>query len=144
MTRRLSSVVAAVVLISATALAQGGKYDPATEQTISGTIRYVISAASPDGTVGVHLELKTDTGPAFVSLGPALFIGNNNFWFLSDDKVELTGAKVGAGRDAAIWVRAVKKDGKTLMLRDADGTPRWPRATDDDPDGCGVSHGPIR
>ena len=46
--------------------------------------------------------------------------------------------------DVAMWAREISKGGKTLTLREPDGTPRWPVATADDPDGCGVSHAPVR
>src|SRR5205823_11179194 len=107
------------------ASAQALRYDPAAETSVVGTIRYVISAPGADGTVGVHLELITAGGPLRVHVAPAMFIGMNNFWFLTDDKVAVRGAKVGRGADAAIWARQIVKDGLTLTLRDDDGTPRW-------------------
>ena len=117
-------------------------YDKASEVTVSGPIRIVLSAASPDGVVGVHLELKTPTGPVRVALGPALFIASNNYYFFADEEVSVVGVKARSGE---IWARTISKDGKTfLTLRDEDGTPRWQRAAADDPDGCGVSHAPIR
>jgi hypothetical protein len=79
-----------------------------------------------------------------VQLGPAVFIGMNNFSFLVDDLILVTGADVNHGGEEAVWARQVSKAGKTLVLRGADGTPRWPLATADDPDGCGVSHDPVR
>ncbi len=30
------------------------------------------------------------------------------------------------------------------LTKREDGTPRWPFATTEDPDGCGVSHAPVR
>jgi hypothetical protein len=141
----LIGVCAALLLtIGASASAQALRYDPANETTVVGTIRYVISGTGADGTVGVHLELATIDGPVRVHVAPAMFIGMNNFWFLTDEKVAVRGAKVGKGADAAIWARQIVKDGETLTLRDEDGTPRWPRATLEDPDGCGIAHAPIR
>jgi hypothetical protein len=131
------------LLVAGVASAQTATYNPAAETTLSGTIRYVISAAAADGTVGVHLEVTTAGGPVRVALGPAMFIGMNNFYFYADEKVQVVGAKV--GRTGEIWARTITKDGASILtLRDDDGTPRWPRATPDDPDGCGVAHAPIR
>jgi hypothetical protein len=73
-----------------------------------------------------------------------MFIGMNNFSFLKDETVAIRGARVTRSGETAIWARLIVKDGKTLVLRDDDGTPRWPRATIEDPDGCGVEHAPIR
>lgn len=125
------------------AMAQSATYNKATETTLNGTIRYVLSAASQDGTFGVHLEVTTAAGPVRVALAPAMFIASNNYYFFVDEKVSVVGAK--SGKDGEIWARTVSKDGKSvLVLRDEDGTPRWPRATAEDPDGCGVLHEPIR
>lgn len=119
-------------------------YNPAAEVTITGTVRHVVGIPGPDGTVGVHLDVTTPDGLMHVHLGPAMFIGMNNFSFLVDDPVEIIGAKVLHDGEVAIWARVIKKGGETLVLRNDDGTPRWPAATADDPDGCGVAHGPIR
>ena len=130
--------------VAAAATAQTVQYDPSKEVAVTGVIRYVVSVTAPDGTVGVHLELTTPTGPVRVHIAPAMFIGMNNFSFLTDETVAITGAKVTKSGETAIWARQVVKDGKTLVLRDDDGTPRWPRATMDDPDGCGLAHAPVR
>jgi hypothetical protein len=147
MIRRIAGagvVVLAVIAVATSVLAQSAKYDPASELSVSGTIRYVLSGTGPDGTVGVHLEVTTANGPVRVHLGPAMFIGMNNFSFLTDDHVQITGAIVNHSGDSAVWARTVVKDGKTLTLRNPDGTPRWPAATAEDPDGCGIAHAPIR
>jgi hypothetical protein len=136
--------VLAFVLLSANAFAQLPSYDASAETTVAGTVRYVQSAEGADGTVGVHLVVTTPSGPARIHLGPAMFIGMNDFYVLMDDRVEITGATVTRADESAIWARTITKDGRTLTLRDVDGTPRWPRATADDPDGCGVAHAPIR
>lgn len=131
------------LLVGGQVFAQSGGYDKAAETTVAGTIRHVLSAAGPDGTVGVHVELKTEAGLVRVALGPALFIANNNYFFFADEQVYIVGAKI--AKSGEIWARAISKDGKAfLTLRDEDGTPRWARATDEDPDGCGVPHAPIR
>jgi hypothetical protein len=124
-------------------MAQSETYNKAAETSLTGTIRYVLSAASPDGIVGVHLEVTTPAGPVRVALAPAMFIASNNYYFFVDEKVYVVGAK--SGKDGEVWARTISKDGKNaLVLRDEDGTPRWQRATAEDPDGCGVSHEPIR
>jgi hypothetical protein len=132
------------LVVAAAATAQTVQYDPSKEVAVTGVIRYVVSVTAPDGTVGVHLELTTPNGPVRVHIAPAMFVGMNNFSFLTDETVAITGAKVTKAGETAIWARQVVKDGKTLVLRDDDGTPRWPRATMDDPDGCGLAHAPVR
>jgi hypothetical protein len=151
MTRHSVAIAIAigVCALSGSAAAQhaakaAARYDPAAETTVSGTVTSVISAVSPGGVVGVHLELKTASGPIHVSVGPATFIGDNNFYFIAEDVVTVVGAKVGSPKDFVVWARQVAKGDQVLTLRNADGTPRWTLATADDPDGCGVPHGPIR
>ena len=131
--------------VAQTRAAAPPQYDPTAEVSYGGIIAGVISVTSPDGTVGVHLNLKTGTGVIVkVHLGPAMFIGMNNFSFFADDQVLITGSFVSHGGEMALWARQINKDGKTLTLRSPDGTPRWPFATAEDPDGCGVSHAPVR
>jgi len=64
------SLAAGVALIVATAAlsAQAPTFNPADEVSTTGVVRYVIAATSPDGTVGVHLELRTADGPVHVHL----------------------------------------------------------------------------
>ena len=149
MTRIHTFRVVAFVLSTACATAafaqtaaKSAKYDPASEIAVTGNIKNVISAPGEGGQVGVHVQLNTPKGVMWVSVGPALFIGENNFYFFADDNVQVTGAAIGSGEDATLWARTITKGGKTLTLRNPDGTPRW--KTHDELDGCGVSHDRIR
>ena len=73
----------------------------------------VVSVAGPDGTVGVHLDLKTATGTIVkVHLGPAVFIGMNNFSFFADDQILVRGAYVRHDGEVALWARQVTKEGQ--------------------------------
>ena len=148
----IRNLALSLVVLAATAAASSaqtgnapGRYDPAAEATYAGVVTSVISVASPDGTIGVHLNLKTATGSVVkIQIGPAVFIGMNNFSFLTEDLILVKGAYVSHDGDVAVWARQISKDGKTLALRNPDGAPRWTQATADDPDGCGVSHTPVR
>jgi hypothetical protein len=144
----LSLLVLGVFATTSAAQSSGtapGQYDPGVEGSYGGVVTSVISVTGPDGNVGVHLNLKTATGTIVkVQLGPAVFIGMNNFSFLADDLILVQGAYVSHDGDVALWARQVSKEGKTLALRSPDGTPRWTLATEDDPDGCGVSHEIVR
>ena len=120
-------------------------YDPATEVTYGGIVSEVVPTKGSDGSVGVHLTLATARGVAVkVQLGPAVFIGMNDASFIADDQVLVTGAFVTHDGEVALWARTITNKSKTLTLRNPDGAPRWPMATADDPDGCGVSHAPVR
>ena len=150
MMRSLALSLLVLGVFATTSVAQSsrpapGQYDPGVEGSYGGVVTSVISVTGPDGNVGVHLNLKTATGTIVkVQLGPAMFIGMNNFSFLADDLILVQGAYVSHDGDVALWARQVSKEGKTLALRSPDGTPRGPVATEDDPDGCGVSHEIVR
>jgi hypothetical protein len=120
-------------------------YDPAKEVTLGGIVTAVVATNSPDGTVGVHMDLQTAKNVSVrVHLGPAMFIGMNDASFFADDQVLITGAFVTHDGEVGLWARTVTKDRKTLALRNPDGTPRWSAVTADDPDGCGIPHAPVR
>ena len=135
----------AAPLIAQTLAKAPHAYDATTEITVKGTVVQVLSAPGPDGNVGVHMKVQgAGEKPIMIHLAPAIFIGMNNFSFLVDDEVTVTGAYVAHSGEIGLWARTVTKGGNTLTLRDTDGTPRWPFATAEDPDGCGIAHAPIR
>jgi hypothetical protein len=144
----VSILLAGLLAVSAAAQTRSAapaQYNPGAELSYGGIITGVVSVMGPDGTVGVHLNLTTGAGVIVkVHLGPAMFIGMNNFSFFAEDEVLVTGSLVSHGDETAVWAREINKAGKTLTLRSRDGTPRWPYATAEDPDGCGISHAPVR
>ena len=146
MTRSLVSRSIAVTLwlaASAGILAQSGSpYDPSAEITVTGTIKHVVSFTAPDGSVGVHLDFATPDGMFNVHVAPALYIGMQNFWFFADDQLEIVGARSVADGNKAFIARTLKKDGKTLNLRNAEGKPAWMPASEG-ADGCGVAHAAL-
>ena len=138
-------ILGSVATIAAAQPPEPGRYDPRVEASYGGVVTSVVSVVGPDGNVGVHLNLKTATGSIVkVQVGPAMFIGMNNFSFLTEDQILVRGAYVSHDGEVAIWARQISKDGKTLALRNPDGTPRWPSVTAEDPDGCGVPHERVR
>lgn len=118
------------------------QYDRAGEKTYTGTIKTVVSFQAPDGSVGVHFDLKTaDNKIVSVHLAPALYVGMQNFFFFADDKVEIVGTRMTRDGNAAIWAKSVQKGDQMLALRGDDGAPKW--GGDDGMDGCGVNHIPL-
>ena len=138
-------ILGSVATIAAAQPPDPGRYNPKVEASYGGVVTDVASVAGADGSVGVHLTLKTATGTIVkVHLGPAMFIGMNNFSFLTDDLILVRGAYVSHDGEVAVWARQISKAGQTLELRNPDGAPRWPAVTAEDPDGCGVSHDRVR
>ena len=142
MMRPFTSTV--LILVSAAWLgAQSGtRYDQSAEQNYSGVIKTVVSFPAADGSVGVHFDLKTDEGKIVsVHVGPAMYIGMQNFWFFADDKVDIVGVKTTVDGNISVWAKAIQKGTTMLVLRNANGTSKW--NGDDGIDGCGVNHLPI-
>ncbi|MBI3492106.1 MAG: hypothetical protein HY047_10040 [Acidobacteria bacterium] len=143
MIRKFISGVLAVATSAMLAGQTPSRYDRAAEQRITGTIKAVASYPAADGGVGVHLDLTTADGFVSVHLGPAMYIGQNNFWFFADDNVEIIGTRVETNGNVAVWAKAIRKGSDILVLRLADGTPKWTPA-DEGIDGCGVNHLPLQ
>jgi hypothetical protein len=125
--------------VAAQSLAPPARYDGATETTIAGTIKAVVTFRDADGTVGVHLDLKTEAGLVSVHLAPAMFMGESNVSFYAGDQVEIIGTRTRLDGNVAVWAKVIERGRTRLEFRNADGTPRWTPPTDG-ADGCGVNH----
>ncbi|HVA01441.1 MAG TPA: hypothetical protein VMV34_07280 [Terriglobia bacterium] len=100
-------------------------YNPATETTVKGTVEEVKTVAGRHGWHGTHLTLKTEDKTLDVHLGPESFLKEKGFSLAKGDRVEVIGSKVNYKGGEAIVAREVKKGGETLVLRDAQGIPKW-------------------
>ncbi len=139
--KTISAIVlgfAICLLLATAAMAQGGppaprlhRYDPAAEVTIKGTVQDVQQYPGRRGWNGVHLVLKTESATIDVHVGPSTYLAQEGFSFTKGDEIEVVGSKIALGKGAALVARKITKDGKVLVLRDAQGFPRWtprPRA----------------
>ncbi len=100
-------------------------YNPAAVETLSGTVDSVTQTPGKGPSYGVHFTLKTDKETIPVHLGPAWYMDQQGFKPAAGDKVEVTGSRVTYEGKPAIIAGQVKKDGKTLNLRGANGVPAW-------------------
>jgi hypothetical protein len=143
MIRNVSIHLFVLSLLAAPIVARmSSAYDRATETSLAGTVAGVDAYAAADGTVAVHLEVNTGRDIVRVHVGPATYIGQQNFSFLNDDRVSIIGARVSQDGNSAVWARAIMKGSAMLVLRNEDGTPKWTPAVDGT-DGCGVEHPPL-
>jgi len=126
--------VMCVVLLAANAWAQSGKgrnsgrriYNPATVETLSGEVVSVDQTTSKRGrSLGVHFTLKAEKETIPVHLGPGWYVDQQEVKLAPGDKVEVSGSRVTYQGKPVIIAGQVKKDGKTLQLRDANGVPAW-------------------
>lgn len=100
-------------------------YDPKSEVTVKGTVQDVQQQTGKNGWSGTHLTLKADAGTFDVHVGPSSYIAQKQFSFAKGDKIEVVGSKVTISGKEALLAREITKDGKTLVLRNAQGVPEW-------------------
>ncbi len=123
-------VIGAVVVgLGFAAVAQGQRgmrnYDPKTEVTVKGTIEDVQQQAGRNSRTGTHLLLKTDSGTLPVHVGPSAYIAKKEFSFAKGDEISVLGSKVTIAGKETLLAREITREGKTLVLRNAQGIPEW-------------------
>ena len=102
------------------------KYDAATEVTVKGSVTTIDEHECPArAQKNVHLVLGTDAGERFVHVGPLTYVSEQGFAFAKGDEVAIVGSPVACGKTQALQAREVRKGGKSLALRDAQGQPKW-------------------
>jgi DNA/RNA endonuclease YhcR with UshA esterase domain len=101
------------------------KYDPKTEITIQATIEEVQQVTGKQGWNGTHLKVMTENGTLEVHVGPSAYVASQQFSFVKGDKIEVTGSKTTLQGADVLLAREIRRHGKTLVLRDANGLPRW-------------------
>jgi hypothetical protein len=104
-------------------------YNPTNETTVKGTIEEVKTVTGRHGWNGTHLTLKTADKTFDVHLGPSAFLKEKGFRFEKGDEIEVTGATTKVKGSEALIAREVKKGTETLVLRDAQGIPKWSRGS---------------
>jgi hypothetical protein len=135
-TARIVMVISAwALLVALPALAQGpGRrrwarhYNPATEVRVKGTVQKVPQVGRYGGGPSTFIILKTEKENLEVHLGPTAFVTLSGFTFASRDHIEVIGSRVKFGDADVLLAREVQKEGQTLVLRDANGIPKWRRA----------------
>jgi hypothetical protein len=103
------------------------KFDPSAVSTMEGTIQSV-GFFTPDKGAhpGERLRVRTDDGKTVtVHLGPHSFLRDQNVSFQKGDKITITGAQTELNGRSIVIASQVKKDDKTIQLRDDQGKPMW-------------------
>ena len=125
----LALLTVLVMFMTASLQAQQGKmrqnamdrnYNPATVETVNGSITDIISV----NTRGLHIKVKTASGIISVHLGPDWFI-KEKITLAVGDSVTATGSKVQMNGEAVIIAKTVCKGTITLQLRNDNGVPLW-------------------
>lgn len=101
-------------------------YNPATVETISGTVESVDKVTPMKGMYyGIHLLLKADKETVSVHLGPEWYIERLDTKIEKGDKIEVKGSRVTFEGKPAIIAAEVKKGDSVLVLRDTAGILAW-------------------
>lgn len=101
-------------------------YNPATVETISGTVESIDKVRPMKGMMyGIHLLLKTDKETISVHLGPSWYIERLDTKFEKGDRIEVKGSRITFDGKPAIIAAEVKKGDSVLLLRDSAGIPVW-------------------
>lgn len=114
-------------------------YDVTTETTYQGRVASVdhhdpwqCAACSEDGLSmsarggpGVHLLVSTAAGEVEVHVGPRDFLETYSLTVERGDLVEVVGSRVPLGGTTVVLAKEISVNGRCLLLRSNDGTPRW-------------------
>ena len=95
-------------------------YNPATVETISGTV----TAVSSVNTWGLHIKVKTANAVIGVHLGPEWFL-KGKMTLKAGDTVTATGSKVNIDGEDVIIAKTITKGTSTVQLRNDNGVPLW-------------------
>lgn len=106
--------------------AYGRMFDPKAVVTLTGTITSLAEITPMRGMgAGVHLMLKTGAETVDVHLGPQWYLESQDADLQPGDVVTVRGSRIEIDKQPVVIAVEVKRGGDVLVLRDADGTPRW-------------------
>jgi hypothetical protein len=95
---------------------------------VNGTVEEVWQVGPYGGGPGTHIILRTEKEDLEVHLGPTAFVTLSGFAFAEGDQIEVVGSRLKFVHPDVLLAREVQKEGQTLVLRDANGIPKWSRA----------------
>ena len=104
----------------------GRMFDPKSVVTVSGTISSVAEITPLSGMgLGVHLMLKAKGELVDVHLGPSWYVASQDADLKAGDAVEVRGSRIEIDGKPVVIAMELKRGQDVLVLRDADGFPRW-------------------
>lgn len=120
-------VVVLMGLLGAAASQTAGarNYDPNSEMRVKGIIQEVQQTMRSKCRSGTHLIVKVDADTVDIHVGPSSYIEKEQFSFAKGDEIEVLGSAVTIAGEKTLIAREITRDGKTLILRNAQGIPQW-------------------
>ena len=97
--------------------------------TITGTVASIETTAGRGGGPGgmIRLTVSVNTEKMNVVVGPSSYLAEQKITINVKDKLTIKGSKVERNGNTMLVASEITKDKKAYTLRDADGTPKWPR-----------------
>lgn len=95
-------------------------------ETLEGNVAEVIylQGAGPDAAM-VEIEIRSAGQDTLVRLAPTGFLRQNEFLIKEGDMIAVKGFRVSTFEGDLLVATEVRKDGNTLVLREARGRPAW-------------------
>ena len=103
------------------------KYDASSEFALNGTLTKFESHVGRMGWNGTHLVVSFGAETLPVHVGPSNYLAQQGFSFVAGDQIEVTGSRIKFEGSDVLLAREIKKGGKVLTLRNAQGIPAWSR-----------------
>ena len=135
--RTMLAGVGLAIAIQAAAAQGGGReaprgaamprYDVSTVETVRGEVLSVdtIPPATSGRMSGLHVVLRTRTGPVSVHLGPVAWLRQQSLRVVRGETMEVRGSRVTIGGAPALIAARVTKGRQVVTLRDSAGLPAW-------------------
>jgi hypothetical protein len=123
--------IAGAMLLSADANAQRDSpvesrpaaYDMKRESVLQGTVlNYTEKSLLPP--IGAHVTIQTATGIVDVHLGPASYLGANNFALSAGESVRFVGVSTRANKGNIFLARIAQKHDQSIAIRSPRGLPQ--------------------
>lgn len=99
-------------------------YNPATETTLSGTVQQV-NHYMCGPFAGTLATINTSQGIIDAQLAPYEYMQQQNIMLRPGQRVDVTGSQINIDGSELLLARSITANGRTVALRNAQGTPMW-------------------
>jgi hypothetical protein len=101
------------------------KYDASAEVTLQGDALYVAEHPTHAAWTGLYAIMKDGAGEIEVHFAPGGFLAGEGIELHTGDAIKVVGSRVQWKGSDIILAREMTSKGKTVILRDKNGAPRW-------------------
>lgn len=131
---RLALALGIVAAVAAAAAAQPrggrgvGRYDPATEMTITGPVTDVQTQQGPGRRAALHLVVQAPSGPIVVHVAPVDWLAARGYAFAKGESVTVVGARATMNDEPVMLARQITRGSSVMTLRNEAGIAEWAKA----------------